>query len=105
MAVNFYEDERRRLEIITFLQQDLMGADGAKQIRAANALAELRSPKALDVLREGLDSPNTAVLEKMVIGLGNMGTEDAKKLLVEFMDKCPNRELNMLAKQEISRSG
>ncbi len=105
MVLNIREDERRRLEIVASLQQDLMGTDGAKQMRAANALAELRSPKALHVLQAGLDSSSPAVLEKMVIGLGNLGTEDAKKLLVEFMDRCPTPELNILAQQELSRFG
>ena len=103
LPLTLREDDERRADILAGLAADLTGKDGAKQMQAADALAELRSPKALPVLGHGLDSPNSAVVEKMIIGLGNTGGEPARQALLRYKQSGPPQVLLLLAEQELQR--
>jgi hypothetical protein len=97
------KDDERRRDAWAALEADLMGRDGARQMRAADALAELRSPQLLPVLQRGLESPNSAVIEKMIIGLANVGGNEALDLLRKYRASSPPEPLLLLVDSRLTR--
>ena len=97
------EDDERRRDVWAALEADLTGGDGTRQMRAADALAELRSPELLPVLARGLENPNSAVVEKMIIGLANVGGNEAQNLLRKYRDSSPPEPLLLLVDQRLTR--
>jgi hypothetical protein len=98
------DDVGARRKALTDLETDLM-YPSPNQLRAAAALSELRSAEVVPILGRGLRCPSPAVIEQMLIGLGNTGGEPATKLLREFIKSSPPPLLLRLAKQELARLG
>src|ERR1039457_53607 len=102
VSFTLHDDPKRRHAELAALEADLQHP-GPRQMRAATALSELRSPEVLPILERGLRSPSSAVVERMLIGLGNTGGEEARKLLREFVDSPASPVLIRIAKQELEK--
>jgi hypothetical protein len=74
-------------------------------MRAADALAELRTASALPILARGLESKNTAVVEKMIKGISRTGGDQARELLFNYKLTEPPQQLLLLAHQELTKLG
>jgi hypothetical protein len=104
LTLNLRDDPGTRQKKLKELEASIMQT-GESQLPSADALAELRSAEALPILARGLHATSLAVVEKMIIGLGNTGGEPAMKALRDFVKTNPSPLLLRLAKQELATLG
>lgn len=105
LPLNLIDNESRRREILASLTTDLTSQDSARQLRAIDALAELRSEEILTALELGLKSGTGAVVERAVVGLGNVGTSQARTILISFSESTAADPFRRLVQQELDRLG
>jgi hypothetical protein len=96
------DDARLRHKELAALETDLLHT-GQRTMRSAVALSELRNPQVLPILERNLRSSDTAVVEKMLNGLGNIGGDRAKRILDDFINSPAPPLLVRIAKQELAR--
>jgi hypothetical protein len=104
LRLTLRDDPDAKHKTLAELEAALMQT-GEHQLRAADALSELRSAEVLPILARGLHATSPAVVEKMLIGLGNTGGESAMKLLRDFIKSPPSPLLLRVAKRELARLG
>ena len=79
-------DER----LIDALAKVLRQSEPALGVAAAWALGRLGDPRALDVLRDGLDSPYRSIRAHCARALGTLGDESVVPQLLEYLENEPD---------------
>ena len=103
VCLNLYQDPEQLNKIIAEFDRDITEGDLSTQSTQIGILSELRLENAIPILSHGLRSESDVVVELAIIGLGNLGGQEALEALKDFIASSTSPSLQQKARQEMEK--